>query len=161
MTLYQVLTLCGVGALMSAIAVAIVEAIKGAIKRRREGSAKARQEKERQKEEAIISINKKLDDVSVKIDRRIDQIDVRIDALDSHMQQNTDKGLQALLRNKLYEIYDCWMPQEYAPTDVKENFQNLYNMYHQLGKNGVMDTKRDSFLALPDIKPHEKHTLHS
>lgn len=161
MTLYQVLTLCGVGALTSAIAVAIIEGIKKWIERKREGSIEMRKKKEQQREEVIASISDKLDGVSKKIDERIDKLDTRIDELSNHMTKNTDKGLQALLRNKLYEIYDYWMPKSYAPTDVKENFQNLYNMYHQLGTNGVMDKKREAFLALPDVKARNKQTLHS
>ena len=44
------------------------------------------------------------------------------------------------------------MPKKYAPTDAKENFENLYQRYHTLGKNGVMDEKRKAFMQLPDIK---------
>ena len=64
------------------------------------------------------------------------------------------KALQALLRNQLYEIYDQWKPQGWAPKDVKENFENLYQNYHALGQNGVMDTIYHELMGLPSLKPH-------
>lgn len=87
-----------------------------------------------------------------EVDNKIDDLRTSIDNLDCHVKANTDKALQALLRNKLYEIYDLWMPKKYAPTDIKENFENLYQRYHTLGKNGVMDGKHEAFMNLPDTK---------
>lgn len=61
-----------------------------------------------------------------------------------------EKGVQALLRDRLYNMYDKYMDKGYAPIWAKENFENLYLQYHSLGKNGVMDEKREKFLDLPD-----------
>lgn len=63
------------------------------------------------------------------------------------------KALQALLRSQLYEIYDQWKPKGWAPKDVKENFENLYQNYHALGQNGVMDTIYRELMGLPSLKP--------
>ena len=91
--------------------------------------------------DSLDSLNKKIDDVKTTVEKS-----------QEHVTETTDKALQALLRNKLYEIYDTWVPKKYAPTDAKENFENLYQRYHTLGKNGVMDEKRKVFMQLPDIK---------
>lgn len=68
------------------------------------------------------------------------------------------KGEQANLRHSLYEIYNTWMPLGYCPTDEKADFENLYQSYHNLGKNGVMDANREKLLALPETPPHKKRT---
>lgn len=59
-------------------------------------------------------------------------------------------GVQALLRHELYEMYDMWATGKgYAPISVKEDFSNMYERYHLLGANGVMDGTRDEFMNLP------------
>lgn len=59
-------------------------------------------------------------------------------------------GVQALLRHELYEMYDVWATGKgYAPISVKEDFSNMYERYHLLGANGVMDGIRDEFMNLP------------
>lgn len=58
-------------------------------------------------------------------------------------------GIQALLRDRLYQLYDKHMEEGFAPIDVKENFENLYKQYHNLGENGVMDESHDKFKELP------------
>ena len=64
-------------------------------------------------------------------------------------------GIQALLRNNLYAIHREWMPRGWCPTDVKDNFENMYNQYHQLGANGVMDRVREELMDLPTINPEK------
>ena len=59
------------------------------------------------------------------------------------------KGIQALLKNDLKVRYDYWLDQEYAPEDAREDLEAEYRIYHSLGKNGVMDSRRANFLALP------------
>lgn len=61
----------------------------------------------------------------------------------------TEKGLQALLRDRLIYQYDKYKDKGYAPIYAKENFENLYQQYHALGANGVMDDIRDEFRKLP------------
>ena len=48
------------------------------------------------------------------------------------------KTLQALTRNELLKEYKKFK-KEGLDIDDKANFENLYNCYHNLGKNGVMD----------------------
>lgn len=61
----------------------------------------------------------------------------------------TKQSIQATLRHELYEIADKWKAKGYCPTQVKEDFENMYQKYHSLGKNGVMDTIRDEIMTLP------------
>lgn len=63
------------------------------------------------------------------------------------------KGIQALLKNDLKVRYDYWLDQEYAPEDAREDLEAEYRIYHSLGKNGVMDSRRANFLALPIDPP--------
>lgn len=66
------------------------------------------------------------------------------------------KGIQALLKNDLKVRYDYWLDQGYAPDDARDDLEAEYRIYHSLGKNGVMDSRRNRFLALPCVPPEEK-----
>lgn len=59
------------------------------------------------------------------------------------------EGVQALLRDKLYEIHARCVSRGYATIDEKNNFENLYMRYHGLGKNGVMDSINEEMMELP------------
>ena len=61
----------------------------------------------------------------------------------------TEKGLQALLRDRLIYQYEKYKDKGYAPIYARENFENLYTQYHNLGANGVMDDIREQFRQLP------------
>ena len=79
----------------------------------------------------------------------------------SRMKHNDERteavcyGVQALLRDRLYQSYDYYMGKGYAPIHAKENFENMYRQYHNLGLNGVMDKHYIDFMKLPD-KPAEE-----
>lgn len=66
-----------------------------------------------------------------------------------------EKGVQAILRDRLYQSYNHFKEKGYAPLYARENFENMYQQYHNLGKNGVMDDIHEKFLLLP-IEPHEE-----
>ena len=61
----------------------------------------------------------------------------------------TEKGLQALLRDRLIYQYEKYKDKGYAPIYARENFENLYRQYHNLGANGVMDDIYNKFRELP------------
>ena len=63
------------------------------------------------------------------------------------------KGVQASNRADLQAIVDKADQQGWLSTYDKERFEQLYHAYHDLGKNGVMDSHRERILALPDIPP--------
>lgn len=64
-------------------------------------------------------------------------------------QKAQRKGIQALLRDRLYDIYYKCMKKGYATNVEKNNFENLYLQYHALGRNGVMDVYRKQIMELP------------
>lgn len=61
------------------------------------------------------------------------------------------KGIQALLRHELYSVYNEWIVKGYCPNEIKNDFENMYQQYHALGKNGVMDSLRNEIQNLPSI----------
>lgn len=58
-------------------------------------------------------------------------------------------GVQALLRDRLYQMYNYYSEKGCAPIYARENFQNLYEKYHNLGANGVMDDYYKKFMEIP------------
>ena len=66
-------------------------------------------------------------------------------------------ALQALLRSKLIEMWEKYRERGYAPIYARENFLNLYEQYHTLGANGVMDDIRKRFMELPDKRPNQRN----
>lgn len=59
------------------------------------------------------------------------------------------KGIQALLRAQMISDYNKWTAKGYAPIYARQNFQNVWDNYHNLGANGVMDDIKNKFMALP------------
>lgn len=60
------------------------------------------------------------------------------------------RGVQALLRAQLINDYNEWHnKKKYAPIYARDNFDNCYQRYHRLGKNGVMDDIHEKFMRLP------------
>ena len=66
-------------------------------------------------------------------------------------------SLLRVRREKLRELQDSgrdpFQIMKYDVThhssDVKDNFDNLYQQYHALGKNGVMDSFHEEVMELP------------
>ena len=63
--------------------------------------------------------------------------------------ESVQLGIQALLRDRLYQNYFHYIEKGYAPIYARENFENMYKQYHNLGVNGVMDDLYDKFMNLP------------
>lgn len=64
--------------------------------------------------------------------------------------KSVKEGVQALLRSKLEDDYErYYVIKGYAPLHVKKNYDNMYQKYHNLGKNGVMDDAYEKFMSLP------------
>lgn len=61
-------------------------------------------------------------------------------------------GVQALLRDRLIAEYNAAVIRGYAPIFDKENFENMFKQYHNLGANGVMDDIRAHYIALPTME---------
>lgn len=63
--------------------------------------------------------------------------------------ESVQLGVQALLRDRLISEYNKYMKLGYAPIYAKDNFDNMWIRYHNLGVNGVMDEIHNTFMALP------------
>ena len=80
----------------------------------------------------------------------------------NRLKQNEERtpavclGVQALLRDRLLKSYDDYSAKGYAPTYARENFENMWNQYHNLGANGVMDDYHKKFMDLPNKKGGDK-----
>lgn len=64
-------------------------------------------------------------------------------------------GVQALLRAQMISDYNKWSEKGYAPIYAKQNFENCWVQYENLGKNGVMSGIHKHFMELPEA-PQEK-----
>ena len=80
----------------------------------------------------------------------------RIQANDQKTEA-VQKGVQALLRDRLYDKYEHCSEQGYAPIRSRENFENMWTQYHNLGKNGVMDDIHIKFMELPTEKKGDEN----
>ena len=65
-------------------------------------------------------------------------------------------GVQALLRDRLLQSYTYFEKQGYVDFNERENWVNMYEQYHALGANGVMNDIHDKFLSLPMTKKGSK-----
>lgn len=63
-------------------------------------------------------------------------------------------GLQAVLRAQMINDYNHYTVKGFAPIYAKDNFQNCWNQYENLGANGVMNDIYKKFMLLPD-RPQE------
>lgn len=67
-----------------------------------------------------------------------------------------ENGIQALLRAQMIADYNYYAGKGYAPIYARENFENCYTQYHELGGNGVMTDLHNKFMAL-DTGEEKKH----
>lgn len=62
-------------------------------------------------------------------------------------QKALEEGVQALLKNKLVEIYDVYKDCEEVPADTLESMDTIYKAYHGLGGNGTGTRLHDAVMA--------------
>lgn len=97
--------------------------------------------------------------VDQSLEPKFDKIDDKLDGLDKKVSKveedlgSVKEGTQASLRADLYRLFDECQKKGYATQDERNNFINLYEKYHNLGANGVMDDIHNQFLELPSQKP--------
>lgn len=65
-------------------------------------------------------------------------------------------GLQALLRAELLKEYRAAKHDGYTRVSDRESWQNMYNQYHTLGANGVMDDIKKRYFALPEREDNDE-----
>ena len=52
---------------------------------------------------------------------------------------------------QLLEQYHKYMKRDYIAEEELEDWENQYQAYHLLGKNGVLDSRRENLLKLPSV----------
>lgn len=60
-----------------------------------------------------------------------------------------ERGVQALLRAQMISDYNHYSEKGKAPIYARQSFENLWEQYEKLGKNGVMEDIHRKFLELP------------
>lgn len=66
-----------------------------------------------------------------------------------HSEKALRKGVQALLRDRIYQAHDYYLTRGEFPISARENVHNLYDQYHALGGNGVCTDLVKEMDALP------------
>lgn len=126
--------------------------------KRRGTKYKEYQKKEKQEEtrEVVVDVlDAKLEEFSQRVAKKLDYVDSKLDNINNEVKEvksdlgSVKAGTQASLRDDLYRVYNECNQKGYASIDERENFENLYDKYHHLGANGVMDNLRKKFLDLP------------
>lgn len=70
-------------------------------------------------------------------------------------QKAIKDGLQALLRDQLIKSYNYFMDKGEMQVHDKDNIRNMWEQYHALGANGVMDDLIKEMMALPVYRKKE------
>lgn len=65
------------------------------------------------------------------------------------------KGTQALLRDRLLQGYHFFRRRGMVTYGEASNYRNMYEAYHALGKNGVMDELYRAFQKIP-VRPDDE-----
>ena len=60
-----------------------------------------------------------------------------------------NRGTQALLRDRLLQGYHFFRRRGMVTYGEARNYENMYEAYHALGKNGIMDTVFEQFKKIP------------
>lgn len=68
------------------------------------------------------------------------------------MRQANNKGTQALLRDRLLQGFHFFYKRGMVTYGEAANYRNMYEAYHALGKNGVMDDIYEAFKTIP-VRP--------
>lgn len=63
------------------------------------------------------------------------------------------KAYQMQMRQTLYNLYEKYAADGWVSIDKLNLWEEQYKAYHALGANGVMDSKRDELMRLPNQKP--------
>ena len=59
------------------------------------------------------------------------------------------EALGALLRNDMFEIYECYRDESEVPVRIQEEMESLYAAYHGLGFNGTGTKIHSEIMAKP------------
>lgn len=127
-------------------------------KKRREEEAKKEEQRRQELEDMKAELLHKIEEVKQEriIEREACGKDHTslVQLVQNIQKQNIAQniGLQAVLKDLLKIRYLEWIRKGYAPMDARDDLEKMYQAYHQLGANGVMDSLRAQFLQLPESK---------
>lgn len=138
-------------------------------KRRKEKEEKQKQELDEKLAQVEKRLNKRFDEVvNLRAEERkacgedhkvvlsnLSKIQAENQAQSERLEAQS-KGLQAVIKNDLKIRYLKWVKLGYAPMDAKDDLEKMYQVYHNLGANGVMDSLREQFLELPNNLPRKR-----
>ena len=76
------------------------------------------------------------------------------------MREANNRGTQALLRDRLLQGYHFYKSRGCVTYGEDANYENMYEAYHALGKNGIMDGIHEDFKTIPvkadaEVYPNE------
>ena len=77
---------------------------------------------------------------------------IRKETLKIKQEDKTDAlalGVQALLQAQMITDFNHYTELGYAPIYARQNFENVYKQYKNLGQDGVMDDIHNKFFSLP------------
>ena len=79
------------------------------------------------------------------------------------LREASNRGTQALLRDRLLQGYHFFKRRNCVTYGEAANYQNMYEAYHALGKNGIMDGIYKDFQTIPvkadaEVYPNEVRT---
>lgn len=87
-----------------------------------------------------------------RLSSKVDSLDNRVSVLDNRLDE-VAFGTQQLLRYNLTEIYETQKKlfdgkakkheEYYVPEEITQQFDKMYEAYHALHANGVMDSRKD------------------
>lgn len=75
--------------------------------------------------------------------------DSRIKAeADAKAQKTLNEATKCLLRVKLIEDHDKFMERGHIPSYALSNYEQMYEAYHELGGNGMIEAMHDEIRTL-------------
>ena len=97
------------------------------------------------------------------VEQRDAEMQARIKEERRHIEESRqaiEKGVQALLRDRLLQGYHFFFKRGMVTYGEASSYRNMYEAYHELGKNGVMDTIYENFKTISvhtdaEVYPHE------
>lgn len=86
--------------------------------------------------------------VAYLIRRYFKIFDAKIDRFIAE-QQATKAGIQVILRDRIRQLHHFLTEKGFATVEEKDNIFQMYEQYHNLGANGVIDGLIDEICNLP------------
>ncbi len=133
-------------------------------KRKRDEDKKRREEENKRFADFEERINKRFDEANhLRVSERKAYKDDHFKVMSNLEQIQAEnklqmEGLQSVIKHDLKVRYLKWIKLGYAPMDAKDDLERMYQVYHRLGANGVMDKLREQFLALPETSSTREGT---